>query len=73
MLMLEKLRKVVGNPPENVPLASKTVQTVDCGEFLRCKVEYDVETGERIGAYLLVPHGATRAPAIFCHHQHAGQ
>lgn len=71
--MLERLTKALGAPPRKVPLASATVETVDCAEFSRCKVEYNVEAGERIRAYFLVPHGATRAPAIFCHHQHAGQ
>lgn len=73
MTTLGELRRVLGKPPHTVPLAPKTVETVDCGEFHRCKIQYDVEHEQRISAYLLVPHGATRAPAVFCHHQHAGQ
>lgn len=73
MITRENLREIVGEPPQPVALAAEIAETVDCGEFLRFRVNYNVEAGDRIAAFLLVPKDAKRAPAIFCHHQHAGQ
>lgn len=40
----------------------------------RLLVRYNVDTDERIGAYLLVPDGlSSRTPAILAIHQHAGE
>lgn len=69
----DTLLRLIGPLPEKVPLDSKTIESEDCGSYRREKVEYSVEPGERISAYLLIPNGGPSArPAIFCHHQHAG-
>ncbi|MBE2203544.1 MAG: alpha/beta fold hydrolase [Chthoniobacterales bacterium] len=39
----------------------------------RREIEYAVEKGERVRAYLLVPDGTGRRPGILASHQHAGQ
>ena len=45
---------------------------MDCGTYTRHKVKYDVEQGDTVAAYLLIPNsGSGRLPAVFCHHQHA--
>jgi hypothetical protein len=46
---------------------------VDCGSYTRSKVLYSVAAGERVAAFVCVPKDApTPTPAVFCHHQHAG-
>lgn len=59
--------------PPKVDLAPLMLESVDCGSYVREKVEYGTEEGERVRAYLLVPKNIKESrPAIFCHHQHAG-
>lgn len=69
----ETLIDLLGTPPGKAPLASKVVDEVDCGAYLRQTVEYAVEPGERVRAFLCLPHERdTKVPAIYCFHQHAG-
>jgi dienelactone hydrolase len=71
-MTLEELLCLIGPMPERVPLHAETVESVDCGSHVRRKVQYDVQEGERISAFVLVPKNIDmRAPAVFCHHQHA--
>lgn len=73
MLTIPKLRSVIGDAPEAVPLNDSVLERVDHGDYEQLKVAYDVEAGERISAYLLIPRNRTSpAPALYCHHQHAG-
>ena len=73
MLSLQTLRRVIGPAPERVALEGSVVERVDRGEFEQLKVEYTVEAGERISAYVLLPKDCCAScPAVFCHHQHAG-
>ncbi|HJZ49410.1 MAG TPA: dienelactone hydrolase family protein [Roseiflexaceae bacterium] len=72
----EAILKRLGRFPERVPLATESGPTRDMGDHTRTLVSYDVEDGERIGAWLLRPHGEPPAagwPAILALHQHAGQ
>lgn len=69
----QKLTELIGPFPDKVPLEPETVESEDCGSYIREKVEYNVETDEPINAYLLIPKGIGEPrAAIFCHHQHAG-
>lgn len=66
------LRQAIGPMPDRVPLNSETLESVDCGSYVRKRVAYNVERHERISAFLLLPKNITSPlPAVFCHHQHA--
>ena len=68
------LLNALGSFPERVPLNREIVGSVDRGSYDELRVEYDVERGERIAAYLLKPKVTLgRLPAVICHHQHHGQ
>lgn len=70
---MDEIVKLLGTFPMKTSLESQTIEFVDCGSYIREKVEYNVEPGERISAYLCVPKNLKSSiPAIFCHHQHAG-
>ncbi len=69
----QKLLDLLGSFPEKVRLEPVILESVDCGLFIREKVEYSVEKNERVKAYILIPKSITEKTAsIFCHHQHAG-
>ena len=73
MISREKFISLLGTLPDKVLPAPTIVDEVECGSFLRRTVEYAVERGERIRAFLCLPHTATGAlPAVYCFHQHAG-
>ncbi len=71
MLTLEKLNSVIGPSPPKVTLNASVVDRHSKSGYEQLKVEYDVGRDERISAYVLIPTNAKRAPALFCHHQHA--
>lgn len=67
------LLQLVGPFPQKVSLNIKVIESTDCGSYIREKVEYNTEAGDRVPAYVLIPKelkGPT--PAIYCYHQHAG-
>ena len=69
---LDKLRLLLGPFPDSVALDAIVLEQVDCGSYIREKVEYTVERDERVRAYVCVPKtGYLPVPAVFCHHQHA--
>lgn len=71
-LTFEKLSTLLGPFPKAVPLQPLTLEVVDRGTYMQEKVEYAVEEGERVRAYVLVPKERTSPiPAIFCYHRHA--
>jgi len=73
IVSMDELRKLLGPFPTKVDLKPEVTEREDCGSFVREKVSYNVESGERISAYVCVPKHVQRSvPAIFCHHQHAG-
>jgi dienelactone hydrolase len=49
-------------------------EQVDCGEYVRNLLSYNVEEGETITAYVCIPKGIKEpAPGVICHHQHNGE
>lgn len=65
------LLKALGELPAKTPLQPATLESVDCGSYVRHKVEYATESGERTRAFLCIPKSASPStPAIFCYHQH---
>ncbi len=69
----EQLTQLLGPAPPKAPLEPTILESVDCGLYVREKVAYCTEPGERVSAYLLLPKTvAKNGAAIFCHHQHAG-
>ena len=70
MITAQVLRSIIGPFPGKVPLAASIIERVDHEEFQRLKVQYNVEAGERITSYVLLPRNVTPAPAVYCHHQH---
>jgi dienelactone hydrolase len=70
--MKDRLLAAIGSMPKKVALEPVVLESVDCGKYFREKVAYTVEDNERISAYVCMPKiKIDRAPAIFCHHQHA--
>ncbi len=64
---------LLGPFPEKAPQDATIEDSTDHGSFTLEKVSYNVEPGERISAYVLIPKKLkAKAPAVFCHHQHAG-
>src|SRR5215469_7436645 len=70
----DDLKRLLGPFPVRCPLDAVLLETADCGSYVRETIEYAVETDERVKSFLLVPKHVNRGvPAIFAHHQHAGQ
>lgn len=71
---MNEIKQLLGPFPKTTELHSQVIEKVDCGSYIREKVSYEVEPGERVTAYICTPKNLTaKAPAIFCHHQHHGQ
>ena len=71
---MDEIYKLIGEFPSKSPLNAKITEKVDCGSYTREKVEFSSEADERITAYICIPKNANgKLPAVFCHHQHAGQ
>ncbi len=63
--------RLLGPMPDAVPLDIEVTSSVDCGEYRRDRVVFDVEAAMSVPAYLLVPHDrATPGPAILAIHGH---
>ena len=73
----ERLLECLGGEwPQPCPLNAEVVQTTPAQGYRIEKILYDLEPGERVSAYLLVPDeisSSKPAPAICIWHQHAGQ
>lgn len=69
----DDLLSLLGTMPAKSDLNLKVIEEVDCGTFIRKKINYSAEAGEIIPAFLCIPK-ANRLPlpAIYCFHQHAG-
>lgn len=66
----------LGKFPQQVALAPAFGAPVDEGEYSRVLVTYEVEPGERVSAWLLMPAGRAPQdgwPAVLALHQHGGQ
>lgn len=72
----EKLQACLGGPwPEPGPLNATVIESKQQDGYRLEKVRYEVEPGEAIAAYVLIPEGATaarKAPGICVWHQHNG-
>lgn len=69
----EKLLNILGHFPKKEICSAITLETVDCGSYIREKIEYSVEMDDRVRAYILIPKKRiSKTPAIFCYHQHNG-
>lgn len=72
----DRLLECLGGPwPEACPLEARVEESTECDGYRRDKVTYQVEPGERVPAWLLVPTGVDRArpaPGICVWHQHNG-
>lgn len=64
----QRMLKIFGNFPQTIePLSPETISEEDCGSYLRRKVSFQVESDDRMIAYLLVPKKLEKpAPAIIC-------
>lgn len=69
---LEMLCSLLGPMPNKHPLAASIIECDQFDGYERLKVQYNVGLTERISAYVFIPNGSAKAPAVFCHHQHAG-
>ncbi|MDR2933591.1 MAG: prolyl oligopeptidase family serine peptidase [Oscillospiraceae bacterium] len=66
--------KALGEFPDKPDPAFEVTASEDQDTYTRQTVEYNVEAGERIKAYLLIPKRLKATnPAILAAHQHAGQ
>lgn len=73
MLTREILFQLLGPLPEKTPLHTTVLEEIDCGSYRRQTIEFGVEPGERIRAFLCLPQGpAQTRPAVVCFHQHGG-
>jgi len=67
----ERILSCLGHFPERTEPDPVVVDETDCGTHIRQTVEYTVEPGERITAYLLLPRELNgKAPAVIASHQH---
>jgi pimeloyl-ACP methyl ester carboxylesterase len=71
--ILAGMQEVMGQLPsdkENVPLDARYTDEVKTPKYVRKKLTFAVEKGDRVPAWLLVPVGLKgKAPAVLCLHQ----
>lgn len=68
-----QLEDLLGAHPSAVPLELETTEEVDCGDYTRFRIVFDVEETMSVPAYLLVPHtrrDAPPGPAVLAIHGH---
>lgn len=74
--ILTNLHKVMGDfprPEQPVPLEMKVLEETKVGDLLRRKISYHTDSIERVvTAYLFLPPGDGKAPAVLCLHQTIG-
>lgn len=67
---MEKMMGPLPTPAEKGDLAFRIGPASDAGRYLRKKISYESEKGERVPAWLLVPKSPTgKKPAMLCLHQ----
>jgi dienelactone hydrolase len=66
----QTLVRLLGRTPARAALQPKVLERVALSGFVREKVSYMVEPGQRVSAYLFLPAGEGRHPAVLCIHQH---
>jgi len=76
MTLREKIIACLGKFPQKASADFEIVDEIVENGYIKQKVYYNVEPGERINAYLLVPNGVlpqNSCSGILAVHQHAGQ
>ena len=71
--ILANMQLVMGKLPDesrHVPLAPQTLEEVTTDSYIRRKITFAAEAGDRVPAYLLIPRDLPgKAPAMLCLHQ----
>src|SRR2546430_1015233 len=71
--ILDGMQQVMGPLPDEkrkVPPELRVLETMEFDGYIRKKIDFAVEKGDRLPAYLLVPKDLKgKAPAILCLHQ----
>ena len=71
--ILAGMTRAMGPLPDSsrrVPLDMKRLESVDTDKYVRHRIRFDVEPGDQVPAYLLIPKGLdSPAPAMLCLHQ----
>ena len=74
--ILEGMCLAMGTLPDSdrrVPLDVKTISTEAADGYVRQKISFAAEPGDRVPAWLLIPDGQTaKGPAMLCLHQTTG-
>jgi dienelactone hydrolase len=71
-----RLLHLLGSFPDHIPLDPVVGPSIDETDYVRTRVTYMVEPGERVAAWLLTPRAAPPLgdwPAVLAIHQHADQ
>ncbi len=71
--LMSKLKELLGDFPQKVPLSPDKLGEEDCGEFIREKYTIATEKHMRVPLYILKPKnvsGKKKLPAILCCHGH---
>ena len=70
--ILRQMERVMGplpGPERRLPLAVEYLDSERTPRYLRHRITYQAEPGDRVPAYLLIPHQLDRpAPAVLCLH-----
>ncbi len=66
----QTLVQLLGKMPARSALQPKVLERIALQGFVREKVSYQVEPGQRVSAYLFLPEGGSQRPAVLCIHQH---
>jgi dienelactone hydrolase len=71
--ILANMQLVMGplpNKSRQVPLELRLLEETRLAKYTRKRISFAVEAGDRVPAWLLIPHGSKRkAPAMLCLHQ----
>ncbi len=71
--ILANMQLVMGKLPDesrHVPLAPQTLEEITTDTYIRRKITFAAEAGDRVPAYLLIPRDLPgKAPAMLCLHQ----
>lgn len=69
--MRNDILKCLGNFPKKTNLDIEQINNIEYENYNEILIEYNVEIGERVRSYLLVPKNEGIKPAIVAIHQHA--
>ncbi|MCX8052410.1 MAG: alpha/beta hydrolase family protein, partial [Armatimonadetes bacterium] len=66
-----KVRDLLGEMPDRVPLAAEILERVDLGDYVREKFIFDSDPLSSVPGYILIPKGGeSRMRALMCLHGH---